>query len=102
VLQSLMALVSPGDTVIIPAPYWPSYPDMVKLCGAIPLPLQTLPSQNYIIDPKILRSILEANPKTSCIILCNPSNPTGSVFTRQQLQDVAEVLVDFPKVCLLF
>lgn len=102
VIQALMSVVSPGDEVLIPAPYWTSYPDMVKMCnGAKPVIVQTSPSNGYILTPSELRSTLSSNPRISCIIICNPSNPTGSVATREQLTALAEVLHDFPSVIII-
>eukprot|EP00597_Dinobryon_sp_UTEXLB2267_P000029 CAMPEP_0170056804 /NCGR_PEP_ID=MMETSP0019_2-20121128/67_1 /TAXON_ID=98059 /ORGANISM="Dinobryon sp., Strain UTEXLB2267" /LENGTH=397 /DNA_ID=CAMNT_0010261391 /DNA_START=185 /DNA_END=1378 /DNA_ORIENTATION=+ len=101
VLQALMAVVSPGDKVIIPAPYWTSYPDMVKMCGGIPVALPTLASNNYELTADALRTSLQQHPDVSCIILCNPSNPSGGVASRKSFEEIALVLKDFPKVVVL-
>eukprot|EP01041_Mallomonas_annulata_P004197 gene4197-8348_t len=101
VFQGLLAVVKPGDEVIVPAPYWPSYPDMVKMCYATPVILDTFPENGYNIDPQALRTLLTSNPKISCIILCNPSNPTGGVSDGPTLEAMAAVFRDFPKVRII-
>ena len=102
VIQTLLSVVSPGDGVIIPAPYWPSYPDMVKMCGAEPVVVKTSASNGYILSGKDLRYALESSKKKiSCLIFCNPSNPTGGVANKQQLDEIASVLRDFPDVIVV-
>lgn len=102
VIQALMSVVSPGAEVLIPAPYWTSYPDMVKMCpGASPLIVETRPEDNYVLTAETLRNTLSKHPKISCMILCNPSNPTGSVASKSQLQAIANVLKDYPQVNFL-
>ena len=96
-----MALVSPGEEVIIPAPYWTSYPDMVRLCNGNPLIVPTSAKENYNLSPASLRATLEAHPKATCIILCNPSNPSGCVTSKQELEGIASVLKDFPGVAVI-
>lgn len=98
VLQSLLAVVSPGDKVLIPAPYWTSYPDMVKICGGLPTVVDTHPEEGYVLSATALRDALVRNPEVTCLILCNPSNPTGGVAGRESLLQLAQVLVDYPKV----
>jgi len=91
VCNTVMALVNPGDEVIIPAPYWVSYPQMVKLAGGNPVFVQAGFDQNF----KMTAAQLEAavTPKTRMLILCSPSNPTGSVYSREELQALAEVIL---------
>ncbi len=105
VYQGVLATSGPGDAVIIPAPYWPSYPEMVALAGAEPIILQTKKEDGFLITPDALRSCLEeadANgKKVTLMILCNPSNPTGGVHNRQRLTELADVLVDYPEVAVL-
>ena len=91
VMQALLAVVDYGDDVIVPAPYWTSYPDMVKLCNANPVVMKTTPEDGYAISPRTLRKTLERYPKVSCIILCNPSNPTGCVMDAKTLKEIAQV-----------
>ena len=96
-----MTVVSPNDEVLIPAPYWTSYPDMVKICNAKPIIVDTYDYDDYILTPESLRKALESNSKVSCLILCNPSNPTGSVANKSQLEAIAKVLDDYPNVVII-
>lgn len=84
------ALLSPGDEVVIFAPYWVSYPDMVQLADGVPVFVETSESEGYAPDPRELRNALSA--KTRAVIFNSPSNPTGAVLPRAALQKVAEVL----------
>jgi aspartate/methionine/tyrosine aminotransferase len=101
VYQGVLATAGLGDTVLIPAPYWPSYPEMAILARATPVILPTDASTGYLVTPEGLRTALQENPQTTLFILCNPSNPTGGVYSKAQLQGLAEVLRDFPKVVVL-
>ncbi|MEL6468178.1 MAG: pyridoxal phosphate-dependent aminotransferase [Cyanobacteria bacterium J06623_4] len=87
-----MALLDPGDEVIIPAPYWVSYPEMVKLAGATPVIVQTTAAASYKITPAQLRAAI--TPKTRLFVLNSPSNPTGMVYTADEIQALAEVIVE--------
>ena len=91
VCNAVMALVDDGDEVIIPAPYWVSYPQMVKLAGGEPVIVPT----GFAQDFKMTAAQLEAaiTPKTKMLILCSPSNPTGSVYTREELKALSEVIL---------
>ena len=91
VCNTVMSLVNPGEEVIIPAPYWVSYPQMVLLAGGEPVIVEATFEQNF----KMTAAQLEAaiTPKTRMIILCSPSNPTGSVYNKQELQELAEVIL---------
>ncbi len=90
VCNAIMALVDDGDEVIIPAPYWVSYPQMAKLAGGIPVIISTGFEQNFKLTPAQLEQAI--TPKTRMLILCSPSNPTGSVYTRAELEQIAEVV----------
>lgn len=124
-------VIHSGDKVLIPAPYWTSYPglnqslnksnirnttywsfffiylswiaplDMVKLCHATPIIVPTLASEQYVLSAESLRSALGAHPEVACLILCNPSNPSGCVTTAQQLENVAAVLREYPNVSII-
>jgi len=91
-------IVPVGDSVVIPAPYWPSYPDMVKMCYANPVIFQTSAENNYNIVAEELDAILASDQKVSCLILCNPSNPTGCVSNLESLTAISEVLRKYPQV----
>jgi aspartate aminotransferase len=88
----MMALINPGDEVIIPAPFWLSYPEMVKLAGGMPIIVNTNSSTDYKITPAALNAAI--TPKTKLFILNSPSNPSGVVYSRAELQALAKVIVD--------
>ncbi len=88
----MMALLDPGDEVIIPAPFWLSYPEMVKLAGGVPVIVRTDRSTDYKITAAALDAAI--TPKTKLFILNSPSNPSGVVYTRAELQALAKVIVD--------
>ena len=90
VCNTLMALVNDGDEVIIPAPYWVSYPQMTKLAGGVPVVVNADFDQNFKITPQQLEDAI--TPKTKLLILCSPSNPTGSVYSEKELEALAEVI----------
>jgi len=87
-----MALLDPGDEVIIPAPYWVSYPDMVMLAGGKPIIVETKAEDDFAMTAEQLRAA--CNGKTRAIVLCSPSNPTGAVYTRAQIEAIAQVVVE--------
>ena len=91
VCNVVMTLVNEGDEVIIPAPYWVSYPQMVKLAGGEPVIVEAGFDQNFKMTPAQLESAI--TPKTRMIILCSPSNPTGSVYNKEELQALADVIL---------
>ena len=99
VCNAIMALVNPSDEVIVPAPYWVSYPQMVKLAGGNPVIISAGIEQDF----KITAAQLEASitPKTKMIILCSPSNPTGSVYTKAELDELAKVVISHEDVFVL-
>jgi aspartate aminotransferase len=88
----MMALIEPGDEVIIPAPYWLSYPEMVKLASGKPVIVRTDASTGYKITPEQLTRAI--TPKTKLFVLNSPSNPTGMVYTPAEIKALAEVIVD--------
>lgn len=90
VCNAVMALVNNGDEVIVPAPYWVSYPQMVKLAGGTPVYVNAGFEQNFKITPQQLEAAI--TPKTKMLILCSPSNPTGSVYSKEELKALAEVI----------
>mmetsp|Transcript_2151 Transcript_2151/g.3012 ORF Transcript_2151/g.3012 Transcript_2151/m.3012 type:complete len:449 (-) Transcript_2151:69-1415(-) len=101
VYQGVLAVCGPGDAVIVPAPYWPSYPEMVALAGADPVILETKADDGFLITPEALRDTLESNSNAKLLILCNPSNPTGGVHDQERLEQLAKVLEDYPQVAIL-
>ena len=84
--------LNPGDEVIIPAPYWVSYAELVKLTGAVPVIVPTEESQNFKMSAEQLEQTI--TPKTRMLLLCSPSNPTGAVYCRSELEAIAEVVLD--------
>ena len=90
VCNTVMALVNPGDEVIIPAPYWVSYPQMVLLAGGNPVIVEAGFEQNFKMTPEQLEAAI--TPKTRLLILCSPSNPTGSVYSKAELEGLANVI----------
>ncbi|KAK4384449.1 Bifunctional aspartate aminotransferase and glutamate/aspartate-prephenate aminotransferase [Sesamum angolense] len=99
ILQAVLAVCSPGDEVIIPAPFWVSYPEMARLADATPVILPTRISENFLLDPKLLESKL--TEKSRLLILCSPSNPTGSVYPRKLLEQIAEIVARHPRLLVL-
>ena len=91
VCNAILALVNPGDEVIIPAPYWVSYPQMVKLAGGVPVIVSAGIEQDFKITAEQLEHAI--TPKTKMIILCSPSNPTGSVYSAEELESLAKVVL---------
>jgi len=94
----LQAMIDPGDEVLIPAPYWVSYPDMVRLAGGAPVTLQTTMDQGFRITPAQLKSAI--TEQTRLLILNSPGNPTGRAYTRAELEALGEVLDQFPRVAV--
>ena len=88
----IMATCEPGDEVIIPAPYWLSYPEMVKLAGARPVILTTTDATEFKVTPAQLRAAI--TPHTRLFILNSPSNPTGSVYTPEEVRALGDVCVE--------
>ncbi len=99
VCNAIMALVNDADEVIIPAPYWVSYPQMVLLAGGKPVFVEATIEQDFKITPQQLEQTI--TPKTRAIIFCSPSNPTGSVYSHQELEALKEVLLRHPHVMVI-
>ena len=91
VCNTVMALVNPGEEVIIPAPYWVSYPQMALLAGGTPVFVEATFEQNFKMTPEQLEAAI--TPKTRLIILCSPSNPTGSVYNKEELRALANIIL---------
>ncbi|MCF0236072.1 MAG: pyridoxal phosphate-dependent aminotransferase, partial [Bacteroidaceae bacterium] len=99
VCNTIMALVGEGDEVIIPAPYWVSYPDMVLLADGKPVFIPAPIEQDFKITPAQLEAAI--TPRTRAIILCSPSNPTGSVYSADELEGLAAVLRKHPEITII-
>jgi aspartate aminotransferase len=99
VCNVIMVLVGPGDEVIVPAPYWVSYPEMVKLAEGVPVIVSAGIEQDFKMTPGQLEAAI--TPRTKALILCSPSNPTGSVYSRDELAALAAVLVKHPQVMVI-
>ena len=99
VCNTVMALVNDGEEVIIPAPYWVSYPQMVKLAGGEPVIVEAGFDQNFKMTPAQLEAAI--TPKTRMIILCSPSNPTGSVYSKEELKALADVILSHDDLFVL-
>lgn len=99
VCNTVMALVNPGDEVIIPAPYWVSYPQMVLLAGGKPVIVEAGFDQNFKMTPAQLEAAI--TPKTRLLILCSPSNPTGSVYSKEELEGLAKVILSHEDLFVL-
>ena len=97
--NAFMATINKGDEVIIPAPYWVSYPDIILLAGGKPKIIKCEEKENFKLTPKKLEKAL--SKKTKWIILNSPSNPTGSAYTKKEIEDLAEVLKKYKKVYIL-
>ena len=99
VCNTLMAIVNPGDEVIIPAPYWVSYPQMVLLAEGTPVYVEAKIEQDFKITPEQLEAAI--TPKTRALILCSPSNPTGSVYSREELEALKNVLLRHERIIVV-
>ncbi len=97
--NALMATLNPGDEVIVPAPYWVSYPDMVLLADGVPVPVECPASVGFKLQPADLEKAI--TPKTKWLILNSPNNPTGAAYTRAELKALTDVLVKHPHVWVM-
>ena len=92
VYVALRALVNPGDEVILPAPYWVSYIELIRMVGGVPVVVNASEAEQFKITPEKLAAAI--TPKTKCMILNNPSNPTGMMYSREELQALANICVE--------
>lgn len=99
VCNVVMSLVGEGDEVIVPAPYWVSYTQMVKLADGVPVTVATGLEQNFKVSPEQLEKAI--TPQTRALILCSPSNPTGSIYSYEELEALAEVLKKHERVMVI-
>ena len=86
------AILNPGDEVIVPAPYWLSYPEIVKMADGVPVAVETTEAEAFKLSPRALREAV--TPRTKAVIINNPSNPTGSVYTREELREIMDAALD--------
>jgi aspartate aminotransferase len=89
--NALYAVLNEGDEVIIPAPYWVSYPEMVKLAGGVPIIVDTLEEDQFRLSAKVLERMI--SPRTKMLILCSPSNPTGAMYHEEHLRELLKVVI---------
>ncbi|MFG5118039.1 pyridoxal phosphate-dependent aminotransferase [Methylorubrum sp. POS3] len=99
IYNALLATLNPGDEVVIPRPYWVSYPEMVVLCGGTPVFVETDMAHDFKLQPEDLERAI--TPKTKWIILNSPSNPSGAAYSRDELKKVTDVLMRHPHVWVL-
>jgi len=99
VCNAVLALVNSGDEVVIPAPYWVSYPQMVLLAGGTPVFVEATIEQDFKITPAQLETVI--TPRTKALILCSPCNPTGSVYSQEEMEALAAVLRKHPQVWII-
>ena len=97
--NAFMATLNTGDEVVVPRPYWVSYPEMVALCGGTPVFVETTVADNFKLTAAALEKVI--TPKTKWLILNSPSNPSGAAYTRAELQAIADVLLKHPQVWVL-
>ncbi len=96
---SMLAMIDEGDEVIIPTPYWVSYPQMVNVAGGTPVTVRTSFENNYRITPEQLEDAITEN--TKAVMLCSPSNPTGTCYSADELKALADVLAEYPHVNII-
>jgi aspartate aminotransferase len=99
IFEAVVATVSEGDEVVIPAPWWVSYPQMVRFCGGTVVPLETRPEDEFRFEPAALEALI--TPRTKWLMINSPGNPTGAVFPAEMLRGIAEVLRRHPRVLVL-
>lgn len=99
IYNAAQALLNPGDEVIIPCPYWVSYPDIVTLCDAKPIFVQSNYAQQFKITPEALAKAI--TPKTKMLFLNSPSNPSGMIYSKSELEKIADVLLEHPDIIIL-
>ncbi|NLA24419.1 MAG: pyridoxal phosphate-dependent aminotransferase [Bacteroidales bacterium] len=99
IINVLLSIINEGDEVIIPAPYWVSYPDMVKLADGTPVMIPCGIEQNFKMTPEQLKSALNEN--TRAILYSSPSNPTGNLYSKEELKAFADILQDYPRVIVI-
>ncbi len=99
IFEALLATIAPGDEVIIPAPWWVSYPQIVRFAGGVVVPLETSPSNGYLPDPATLEALI--TPNTRWLLLNSPCNPTGSVYPETLLRQIADIVARHPGLMVM-
>ena len=99
IFHALLATLDPGDEVLIPAPWWVSYPEIVRFAGGMVMPLETTPASGYRITPAQLEAAI--TPRTTWLLLNSPGNPTGSVYSAEELRALGEVLARHPQIMVM-
>ncbi|KAK3278876.1 Aspartate aminotransferase, cytoplasmic isozyme 1 [Cymbomonas tetramitiformis] len=99
IAQAVLATCSPGDEVIIPAPYWVSYPEMVRLSGATPVVIPSSIDDGFLLSPEALAAAI--SPATRVLILCTPSNPSGAVYPEETLLALSEIVAQHPRLLVI-
>jgi len=99
IAEAVLATCAAGDEVIVPAPYWVSYPEIARLAGAEPVVVETRLEENFLLTAEALEQAL--TPASRVLILCSPSNPTGSVYSRAQMQALARVVATHPRLLVI-
>ncbi len=99
IANAMMVLVDDGDEVIVPAPYWVSYVELVKLAGGINIVIEAGIENNFKITPAQIEEAI--TPKTKALLLCSPNNPTGTVYTKDELSEIAEIITRYPNIFVI-
>lgn len=99
IYNAMMATLNPGDEVVIPTPYWVSYPDIVLLAGGTPIMAETTAEDNFKLRPEVLEAAITS--RTKWLIFNSPSNPSGAAYSREEMLGLTEILMDYPKVHIL-
>lgn len=97
--NAVMAIVNPGDEVLLPSPCWVSYPEMVNLAGGVPVFVKAGIEQDFKATAAQIEKAI--TPRTKAIMICSPSNPTGSVYTKEELESIAEMLAKHPQIFII-
>ena len=95
-LNAILALVNPGDEVLVPAPFWVSYPSMIQYAGGVPVSIPSAVEDDFKVSAAKLEAAI--TPKTKLLMFSTPCNPTGSVYSKEELQDLARVLAKYPQI----
>ncbi len=98
-MNVILSIINPGDEVIIPAPYWVSYSDMVEFCDGVPVVIECKIDNNFKVKPEEIKEKITKN--TRAIMINSPSNPTGSIYSKSELKAIADVLAEYPQITII-